>query len=563
MSKHTFLCGCSFDIIGPPPFPKSDLPAIRVDWDEIPLDCKATWDLLASGKTRMVFQLEKGGGRNGARELKPEEIEHMSALGSVLRPGCANSLDANGISTTEHYYRRKNGEEEVTSYHPALDSILGKTYNCMIYQEQSMQIAEKIAGFNKQEADQLRKSIGKKLPEEMAKVKKIFIEGAKRTGIVSEAQAEEIFSWIKESQKYNFNHSHSLCYGIIGYQCAYAKAHFPVITYTSWLRDAHNKQKPMQEVQELVNDARAMGIEVYPAAVEDKKINFYTDGETIKFGLFNLRGIGSIQAHKFIDFINEKEKTFKSIRDWSWYEFLVICGFECPKTVMESIIRTGAIRYTNVTRAKAIHEYTEVWQELKDKEQSWINEHMANWDNLKDAVKALRDHKNPDNHHDKKRIPILDGLINLLAQPITSLKDSPMDIANDEEHLMGVAITCNIVDVKPGQRWTATCKDCVTGEIPKLVILKVKIEEVKEITIKKGKEENIGRHMAFIRVSDSTCSLEDISCFPDSWENEKFQHLLIPGRTVEMQLENTYKPRKNEKNTGKKIKLNIKDIWAI
>lgn len=203
-------CGCSFKILGPPPLPKCDLPSLEVDWDNVPLDCKATYDLISSGKTKMVFQLEKGGGRQGSKELKPDKIEDMSALGAVLRPGASSNFDQDGISTTKHFYLRKNNLEEIKPYHPVIDEILKDTYGCLIYQEQSMKIAEAVAGFNKQEADNLRKAIGKKLAEEMAKVKKWFIDGAKKAGILTDAQAEEVFGWIQESQRYSFNKCLSL-----------------------------------------------------------------------------------------------------------------------------------------------------------------------------------------------------------------------------------------------------------------------------------------------------------------------------------------------------------------
>lgn len=203
--QYTYPCGCTFNILGPPPLPKSKHPALELDWDKVPLDCKATYDLLSTGKTRMTFQLELGAGRQGCKELKPETIEHLCGLGAALRPGSSNSVDDEGISISKHYYRRKNGEEEIQSYHPALDDILGETYNCLLYQESAMKIAEKIAGFSKQEADNLRKATGKKLTSEMAKVKTWFIDGAKKQGVVTEKQAAEIFSWIQQSVRYSFN----------------------------------------------------------------------------------------------------------------------------------------------------------------------------------------------------------------------------------------------------------------------------------------------------------------------------------------------------------------------
>jgi DNA polymerase-3 subunit alpha len=167
-----------------------------------------------------------------------------------------------GKSVTNHYIDKKNGMESIDYFHPSLESSLKTTYGEMIYQEQAMQIARDIAGFNLQEADMLRKAIGKKKPEEMAKVKKTFIEGSKNQNIVSSDQAEEIFGWIEKSQRYSFNKSHSISYAINAYLSAYTKAHFPKVFFASYLRFAKDKIDPKAEIKELVQNAREMDIEV-------------------------------------------------------------------------------------------------------------------------------------------------------------------------------------------------------------------------------------------------------------------------------------------------------------
>lgn len=207
---HTYIdngyvqydCGCKFKILdfGPP---------IRIEFipdiEEINIDCPATWDLIGSGNTKGVFQLESGFGQQYSKKLKPNNIEHLAALSALLRPGCLNNRDEDGCSVTDLYIDIKHGLKEAKIYHEALEPILKNTYMQMIYQEQSMKIAQEIAGFNLQQADTLRKSIGKKLANLMAKVKTEFIEGCIKTEIVTKEQAEEIFSWIEKSQRYSFN----------------------------------------------------------------------------------------------------------------------------------------------------------------------------------------------------------------------------------------------------------------------------------------------------------------------------------------------------------------------
>src|SRR5688500_2071038 len=147
--------------------------------EKVDPDCKKVWAMLGKGLTKGIFQLESRLGRRWCKELRPESKEHLTALGAILRPGCTQSKEENGVSTTQHYCWRKNGKEEVSYAHPALEHILKPTYGLIVYQEQAIQIAVAIAGFNPQEADDLRKAIGKKLTEEMAKVKIRFLEGIK------------------------------------------------------------------------------------------------------------------------------------------------------------------------------------------------------------------------------------------------------------------------------------------------------------------------------------------------------------------------------------------------
>ena len=201
--KINFDCGCSFDA------KKLDkLLQINYHSSFIDLNCSKTWKLISDGNTKGVFQLESRLGQSMAKKLKPNDIEQLSALISIMRPGCLEAI-RDGKSVSNHYIDKKNGLESVDYFHPALEPSLKTTYGEMIYQEQAMQIAKDIAGFNLQEADMLRKAIGKKKPEEMSKIKTKFMDGCNRTAIVSQKEAEQIFGWIEKSQRYSFNKSHS------------------------------------------------------------------------------------------------------------------------------------------------------------------------------------------------------------------------------------------------------------------------------------------------------------------------------------------------------------------
>ena len=160
--KFLYPCGCSFDLISDSDRKLNFDPKIEL----LNLSCSKTWDLISDGNTKGCFQLESRLGRSIAKKLKPSNIEELSALISILRPGCLEAI-RDGKSVTNHYIDKKNGQESIDYFHPALEPILKTTYGEMIYQEQAMEIAKAIAGFNLQEADMLRKAIGKKKPEEM------------------------------------------------------------------------------------------------------------------------------------------------------------------------------------------------------------------------------------------------------------------------------------------------------------------------------------------------------------------------------------------------------------
>ena len=194
---------------------------------------------------------------------------------------------------SNHYIDKKNGLETVDHYHDALKDILSTTYGEMIYQEQAMQIAQKIAGFNLQDADVLRKAIGKKKADLMAEVKKSFLQGAKRVNEVDKDTAEEIFGWIEKSQRYSFNKSHAISYAMNAYLSAYAKAHFPKMFFASYLKFAKDKIDPQQEIKELIRNASEMDVSVSTPDLRNLNRLFVIGSEYIYFGLTDIKGVGN------------------------------------------------------------------------------------------------------------------------------------------------------------------------------------------------------------------------------------------------------------------------------
>jgi len=323
MSKiYTFPCGCQFPIQDTVLSDGRKSVKFDTNIENMPMNCEKTWDLISDGNTKGVFQLESRLGQSFAKKLKPRSIEHLSALVAIIRPGCLEAV-RDGKSITEHYIARKNGEEAVELFHPALEPSLASTYGEMIYQEQAMQIAKDVAGFDLQQADILRKAIGKKKAKLMEQVKEQFLTGAEDKAVVTKEQAEEIFGWIEKSQRYSFNKSHSASYAFNAYVSAYAKAHFPRAFFTSYLDYSHEKQKPLKEVNELANNAKSLDIDIYtPKLIHDNE-RFRLIGKDIFFGITDIKNVGKSVVKRLKDVRKDVETRFKkTLENFSWLETL-------------------------------------------------------------------------------------------------------------------------------------------------------------------------------------------------------------------------------------------------
>lgn len=530
--------------------PDDTIPLLDFDVEKAPTNCKATWDLLGKGLTKGVFQLESSLGKTWTRKLKPENLEHMAALGSLLRPGCLRAIDEQGVSMTQHYVRRKNGEESTLKYHPAIDAVLADTYGVLAYQEQSMAIAVAVAGFNEQEADQLRKAIGKKLPEEMAKCKKMFLDGAKAAGILTDEQAAEVFGWIEKSQRYAFNKSHAACYGVTGYYSAYIKAHFPIAFFTAWLKNAHEKQDPKQEVFELVNDAKHFDIEVEPPDLRTMRPHFHTDRKTIKFGLGAIKGIGDAQVQKLeVAAMGVTASLGKPISEWTWWEFLSQFSDKVSSAVVIKLIQVGALRWTNMQRSAMEAEF-KVWNGLTDKEREWVAQKYTEFSGLIPALELLaRKKKDGGGCATTKRIDAVKSEVTMLRNPGFVRVDTPKEMAYHEKELLGIALSCSQIESCDISQVNTTCKEFLAGR-KGFMILGVEVQQVREVKTKKGA--NPGAKMAFLTVGDRSCCIEDVVCFPEVWK--EYSHLLSKDNCVFIQADRDWKDNKSNA-------LHVKKVW--
>ena len=505
-----FDCGCKFKVIDN----SGDIPKIdfSANIENLNLECHRTWDLISEGNTKGCFQLESRLGQTMAKKLKPENIEQLSGLIAILRPGCLESM-RDGKSITNHYIDKKNGLESIDYFHMALEPALKTTYGEMIYQEESMQIAHDIAGFDLQEADMLRKAIGKKKPEEMAKLKKKFLTGSKEKHIVTEDQAEEIFGWIEKSQRYSFNKSHSISYAMNAYLSAYAKAHFSRIFFASYLKFAKDKIDPQQEIKELTRNASEMEIDVRLPDLRNLNKNFFIKDKNIYFGLTDIKGVGDSVFKKILELTAQKD-----IISLGYLQTICHILLNINSTAAKALVSSGALDYFKKNRTEILFHY-EILSTLTKKElelfQNLILSNPAS--NIKQLLSSLLSEKIT-----KKRIEPISNSIKSLEHPPYSLTDKVEWLSDSENSLLGVAISCSKLDSYDISMTNTNCKEFKTTLLSEKIILAGEVSNVNIIKTKKGK--NPGQEMAFVSVEDAYGLLDSIIFFPEQLETYK-QHL--------------------------------------
>ena len=491
-----------------------------------------TWQLFEEGRTKGVFQLESNLGKSWAKKVAPKSLEDLSALIAIIRPGSLKSY-YEGKSMTQHYVDRKSGKDEITYLDPSLESILSSTYGVLCYQEQSMLIAQKIAGFNLQEADILRKAIGKKKADLMAKVKKSFIEGAKKEGIVTEEVAEEIFGWIEKSSRYAFNKSHSVSYAVCSYWSAYEKAHNALEFFLAYLYFANEKQDPHQEIYELISEAKLFDIEVRTPSLKNFQPKFNAKRNKIYFGVKDIKGLTGKTGDKVIAAIPEAEKELKKkVKDFTWLEVLLYLSPKMNSTAFTALSSVGFFRGFNgtVSRNKALYDY-EILRSLTKSELKWV---MANypekkWSTFTDCLKALAPTKKEGGGTFKlDRKLAVSNEIQLLEHPPYSLEDDPLWIIDQETRFLGCPITLTKIDTVDSTAANTSCRDILSGKLGNGMALAVNVQRIGNHTITKGN--SVGKTMSFLTVEDDTGSMDSCIVFPDI--RDKYKYILYEGNNL-------------------------------
>lgn len=512
--KYQYVCGCGFKTSI-----QNEHTQIHFDStiENINLDCHLTWDLISDGNTKGCFQLESRLGRSMAKKLKPSNIEELSALISIMRPGCLEAV-RDGKTVSGHYIDKKNGQESVDYFHPCLESVLKNTYGEMVYQEQAMEITKVIAGFNLQEADMLRKAIGKKKPEEMAKVKNKFLDGAKTLGIVSTDEAEQIFGWIEKSQRYSFNKSHAVSYAINAYLSAYTKAHFPKIFFASYLRFAKDKIDPQAEIKELIQNANEMDISVNTPDIRNLNEFFIIKSDKIYFGLTDIKGIGGSVFHKLINLLKPLD-----MNNISWLKILFSVLMNINSTAAKALIQCGALSFISKTRNSMLFEYNLI-SGLTKKEIEHIELNLNQLESVQQCLEYLLTLP----RITKNRRAIIEDSIHSLLYPPYSLEDTAEWLADSEDTLLGYAITCSKIDMYDISMTNITCRELKNTTMKENLILGGEIDFISVTKTKHGK--NAGAEMAFVTMTDTTGSVDSIVFFPEKYK--QYKNLLFMGNIV-------------------------------
>jgi DNA polymerase-3 subunit alpha len=304
----------------------------------VPDDDAATFRLLSAGETTGVFQLESSGMKELLIKLKPNCFEDIIALVALDRPGPL------GSGMDEDFIQRKHGKKEITYDFPQLEPVLKDTYGVILYQEQVMLVSRILANYTLGGADILRRAMGKKKPEEMAKQKDKFLQGAAENHL-NPKKAETVFSLMEKFAEYGFNKSHSAAYALVAYQTAYLKAHYPVEFMAALLtEDMESTDKVIKNIAEL----RAMEIAVLPPDINESDRSFTVHDNAIRFGLGAVKGVGGAALESVLE--QRKEKLFASLYDFCERVDLR----KVNKKVAEALIKCGAFDSLPGNRAQQL-----------------------------------------------------------------------------------------------------------------------------------------------------------------------------------------------------------------
>jgi DNA polymerase-3 subunit alpha len=307
----------------------------RIDIDNLPLDDADVYRLFQEGRTKGVFQFESGGMVDLLRKSRPTKFEDLAALNALYRPG---ALDAGMV---DEYVKRKNGTSRPKYLVPEMKEILEETYGVIVYQEQVMQIAQRVAGYSLGEADLLRKAMGKKDAALMAKERDKFVAGATSHGY-DKKKANEVFDYIEPFARYGFNKSHSVAYALVAYQTAWLKVHYPRHFMAALMTSEMDRT---DAVVKFINETAQMGIKILPPDINESNYAFTVVGPNIRFGLGAVKGVGQGAIESILE-ARRGVGRYKSMLEFCESVDLRACN----KKVIEALIKSGSFDSFGMSR---------------------------------------------------------------------------------------------------------------------------------------------------------------------------------------------------------------------
>jgi DNA polymerase-3 subunit alpha len=455
-----------------------------ININKIPLDDKEVYKMFSKGKCIGIFQLESEGMRDLVKRLKPGNIEDITALLALYRPGPL------GSGMIEDFINRKRGKVEIKCPHPLLEPILKETYGVIVYQEQVMMIASKLAGFTLGQADILRKAMGKKQKEIMEKQRELFIKGAQKNKIEKD-KAAEIFDLIAYFAGYGFNKSHSVSYAFVSYQTAYLKTHYTVEYMASLLTSIMGNN---DKVALYIKESRNMGIEILPPDINQSLVNFTVVGKkSIRFGLAAVKNMGE-KAIKSIIKERKKNSYFTSLFDFCKRVDLRVVN----KRVIESAIKCGAFDTLGAKRSQLLA----ILDEFLKNGQEYQKEKLSGQISIFDFIK--KDNQNEINSNHLEKLPDIPEF-------------SQKELLTMEKEMLGLYISHH-----PLSNYKDKLRKIITATSTELTNFPDKSQVVLGGIINNFKSKNTknGNLMAFITLEDLEGTIEVI-VFPKVYEKYK------------------------------------------
>ena len=437
---------------------------VDIDLNAIPLDDTITYELFQRGDTTGVFQLESAGMKRYLKELRPSVFDDIIAMVALYRPGPMQFID--------DFIKRKHGERAITYVHPKMENALANTYGVLVYQEQVMQISKELSGFTGGEADTLRKGIGKKIPEVMAKMKTRFIEGAMEVSDANEADMEKFWKQLEDFAAYCFNKSHAACYGLISYWTAYLKAHYPDAFMAALMTsDADDVDRLAIEISEC----KYSGLTVMPPDVNQSFVEFaiVPDEKTIRFGMAAVKGVGTAAVEEVLR-NRDADGKFASISDFARR----VSTSKFNRKAWESLIKAGAFdafdtRSNLLFNLDTITAYASRMQKDADTNQADL------FGGLSDAVAVpdIQLESAPEQHHERERLQWERELLGLYlsAHPLDRYDDyfaeqtvplASIEVGHDKKSVTvgGVLSTVRVIVTKNGSKMAFLKLEDKSGE---------------------------------------------------------------------------------------------------